>query len=380
MANNKLRYIIFIFAIAITAVTIFITNSFVSELSEEERRKMEIWAEATKLMLTDEYNDFIFMIVEYNENIPVIIADENDNYISARNFKEPSQNVDAFYSKQIKRLKEKNIPIEIILDENEKQYIYYDDSLMLKRLVYFPYIQFTVIFLFLFAILWAFQSTKHSEQNKLWVGLSKETAHQLGTPITSLFAWIELLKMKYPDEKLLPDINKDIERLRTIADRFSKIGSKPDLNPVNIVEIISGSMKYMERRTSKNIRYNIIYNNPEIYSLLCPPLFEWVIENLCKNALDAMDCEGSITANIYNIDDGKIIIDVTDTGKGMERKKYKTVFKPGYTTKKRGWGLGLALTKRIIEEYHNGKIFVKHSQIGVGTTFRIIMPEYKGLQ
>ena len=374
MNNSRFRYILIAAAILITAATIVTTNSFVEALSKEERRKMEIWAEATNRMLNDEYNDFIFKIIEDNENIPVIIADEDDRYISARNFKEPKQDVEAFYARKIAQLKEKNPPIEIKIDENERQYIYYDDSLMLKRLAYFPYIQFSVVALFLAAAFWAFATSKRSEQNKLWVGLSKETAHQLGTPITSLFAWIEILKMKYPEEQLIPDINKDIERLRTIADRFSKIGSKPSLTATNLPDTVQATIRYMERRTSKGIRYSMTCADPETYAMLCPPLFEWVIENLCKNAIDAMERDGSISVDITK-SNGNVYIDVTDTGKGIERKKFKTIFQPGFTTKKRGWGLGLALTKRIIEEYHDGRIFVKQSEISIGTTFRIILPE-----
>lgn len=373
MVNAKIKYLFVIFAVVLMIVTIFITDLFVKEFSREERRKMEIWAEATERMLSEEYNDFIFKIIADNENIPVIIVDENDKYVSSRNFNEPAQNKEAFYEKQIARLKGKNPPIEIILDENSRQYIYYDDSVMLKRLSYFPYVQFSVVALFLVALIWAINISRVSEQNKLWVGLSKETAHQLGTPITSLFAWIEILKMRYPEERLIPDISKDIERLRMIADRFSKIGSKPELQAVNVVACVRNTIQYMERRTSKNIIYTVICNENEVYCNICAPLFEWVIENLCKNALDAMDGQGSINVDIQS-GDSRVFIDFKDTGKGIERKKYKTIFKPGYTTKKRGWGLGLALTKRIVEEYHDGKIFVKNSQIGVGTTFRIVLP------
>ena len=335
---------------------------------------MEIWAEATRLLLNDEYSDFIFDIIEKNENIPVVIVDDRDRYISARNFHEPKTNVDKYYEQQIQRLKNTNPPIEITLDENNKQYIYYDNSNILKTLEFFPYIQLSIIALFLMLVIWALSTDKRAEQDKLWAGLSKETAHQLGTPISSLMAWNEILKTRIGDDIICTEIDKDILRLKTITERFSKIGSVPELSSQNISELTQRAVNYMLNRTSKKITYSVEDTTSENLCLISSPLFEWVIENLCKNAIDAMEGkEGNIDFELFNQEDS-LIIEITDSGRGIERGKFKSIFEPGYTTKQRGWGLGLSLAKRIIEEYHHGKIFVKSSELGLGTTFRIEIP------
>lgn len=370
----KSRIWLIIFAAIIIGISLIFINKLASSLAREEHRKMEIWAEATRLLLNDEYSDFIFNIIEQNENIPVIIVDDRDHYISARNFNEPKTNIDEYYEKQIKRLKNTNPPIEIILDENTSQYIYYDNSNLLKMLEFFPYIQLSIIALFLMLVIWALSTDKHAAQDKLWAGLSKETAHQLGTPISSLMAWNEILKSKLGDDIIISEIDKDIERLKTITERFSKIGSIPELSQQNISDITNRAVNYMLNRTSKKITYSIEDSSTEQIGLISTPLFEWVIENLCKNAIDAMEGkEGNIDFELFNQED-YLIIEVTDSGRGIERNKFKSIFQPGYTTKKRGWGLGLSLAKRIIEEYHHGKIFVKGSEIGLGTTFRIEIP------
>ena len=332
-----------------------------------------MWAEATRLISGDSFTEFAFSVVENNSNIPVVIVDANDKFINSRNFKSIPADTAAYYEKKIEQLKSKNPPIEIDIDGVEKQYIYYDDSILLKQLSYFPYIQLSLIALFLILLLWAFTSDKRSEQNLVWVGLSKETAHQLGTPITSLLAWVEILKAKYRDDDIIAEMGKDVERLRTIAERFSKIGSKPSLEPTDLIAVVDQTVRYMENRTSRRITYSLSTNVSHLSVLLNKPLFEWVIENLCKNAIDAMDGDGSIHVAIET-EGEKVVIDVTDSGKGIERSKFKTVFRPGYTTKRRGWGLGLSLVKRIVNEYHQGKIFVKSSEIGKGTTFRIVLP------
>lgn len=373
--NMKSRIWLIILAAVIVGISIIFTNHLAASIAKEEHRKMETWAEATRLLLNDEYSDFIFNIIEQNENIPVIIVDDRDRYISSRNFNEPKINVEQYYEKQIKRLKNTNPPIEIILDESSSQYIYYDNSNLLKMLEYFPYIQLSIIALFLMLVIWAISTDKRAEQDKLWAGLSKETAHQLGTPISSLMAWNEILKTKIGENDIIiSEINKDVERLKIITERFSKIGSIPELSKQNISKITEQAVNYMLNRTSKKITYSVEDTSTEHICLISTPLFEWVIENLCKNAIDAMEGkEGSIDFELFNQED-TLIIEVTDSGRGIERGKFKSIFEPGYTTKQRGWGLGLSLAKRIIEEYHDGKIFVKSSELGLGTTFRIELP------
>ena len=369
-------------AFIIVATSLLFTNRLAEKLTLEQHRKMEIWAEAMRQFVNateeTEHVDFLWKIIEENDNIPVLIADQADQIVTSRNFAHvPEENADAYYAKELKRLKGLRKPIEISLGDNQKQYIYYDDSNLLKQLAYFPYIQLSVIAIFLIGVLIALATTKNAEQNRVWVGLSKETAHQLGTPISSLLAWIEILKSNYPDDSMINDMGNDINRLKTIAERFSKIGSKSEFELVNINDTLRQSVQYMQKRSSQMVTYTLTETEPTIQTQLCVPLFEWVIENLCKNAIDAMDGKGSIQIET-TIDERKhVIIDITDTGKGIDKRQFKSVFKPGYTTKRRGWGLGLSLAKRIIEEYHHGKIFVKQSALNKGTTFRIILSQKK---
>lgn len=369
-------------AFIIVATSLLFTNRLAEKLTLEQHRKMEIWAEAMRQFVNateeTEHVDFLWKIIEENDNIPVLIADQADQIVTSRNFAHvPEENADAYYAKELKRLKGLRTPIEISLGDNQKQYIYYDDSNLLKQLAYFPYIQLSVIAIFLIGVLMALATTKNAEQNRVWVGLSKETAHQLGTPISSLLAWIEILKSNYPDDSMIDDMGNDINRLKTIAERFSKIGSKSEFELVNINDTLHQSVQYMQKRSSQMVTYTLTETEPTIQTQLCVPLFEWVIENLCKNAIDAMDGKGSIQIET-TIDERKhVIIDITDTGKGIDKRQFKSVFKPGYTTKRRGWGLGLSLAKRIIEEYHHGKIFVKQSALNKGTTFRIILLQKK---
>lgn len=375
--NNleTLKYVFILIALAIVVFSVWFTNSLAHKLATEESRKIEIWAEATRqFILADENTDidFVSSIIEGNTTIPVYMVDDKDQIIFSRNVKEPLKNKEAFYASEIARLKTYRAPIEVKLDENTTQYIYYDDSLLLKQLHYFPYIQFSVIFVFLLMAFIAFAGTKKAEQNQVWVGLSKETAHQLGTPISSLLAWQELLKSKYPEDKLMPEMGKDINRLRIIAERFSKIGSQPELKQEDLVATVENAINYMKSRTSNKVEISLSYDKQPLVSNLNVPLFEWVIENLCKNAIDAMNGAGKIHFALSE-HERFLQIDVSDTGKGIERSRFKTIFKPGYTTKRRGWGLGLSLTKRIVESYHHGKIFVKQSEIGIGTTFRILL-------
>lgn len=369
-------------AFIIVATSLLFTNRLAEKLTLEQHRKMEIWAEAMRQFVNateeTEHVDFLWKIIEENDNIPVLIADQADQIVTSRNFAHvPEENADAYYAKELKRLKGLRKPIEISLGDNQKQYIYYDDSNLLKQLAYYPYIQLSVIAIFLIGVLMALATTKNAEQNRVWVGLSKETAHQLGTPISSLLAWIEILKSNYPDDSMIDDMGNDINRLKTIAERFSKIGSKSEFELVSINDTLRQSVQYMQKRSSQMVTYTLTETEPTIQTQLCVPLFEWVIENLCKNAIDAMDGKGSIQIET-TIDERKhVIIDITDTGKGIDKRQFKSVFKPGYTTKRRGWGLGLSLAKRIIEEYHHGKIFVKQSALNKGTTFRIILSQKK---
>ena len=369
-------------AFIIVATSLLFTNRLAEKLTLEQHRKMEIWAEAMRQFVNateeTEHVDFLWKIIEENDNIPVLIADQADQIVTSRNFTHvPEENADAYYTKELKRLKGLRKPIEISLGDNQKQYIYYDDSNLLKQLAYYPYIQLSVIAIFLIGVLMALATTKNAEQNRVWVGLSKETSHQLGTPISSLLAWIEILKTNYPDDSMIDDMGNDINRLKTIAERFSKIGSKSEFELVSINDTLRQSVQYMQKRSSQMVTYTLTETEPTIQTQLCVPLFEWVIENLCKNAIDAMDGKGSIQIET-TIDERKhVIIDITDTGKGIDKRQFKSVFKPGYTTKRRGWGLGLSLAKRIIEEYHHGKIFVKQSGLNKGTTFRIILSQKK---
>ena len=376
--NQILKFSFIVGAMLIVLASTIFTNRLAGKLSVEEQKKIEIWAEATRqLILADETTDmnFILKIIEGNTTIPVIITDENDSMIDYRNIKAPVKNSEDFFRTKIIQLKNKKPKLEIILKKtNTKQYIYYDDSMLLKQLYIFPYVQFGIIFSFFIIVILAFASTKRAEQNKVWVGLSKETAHQLGTPISSLLAWIELLKLRYQNDTLINDMEKDVNRLRVIADRFSKIGSKPDLKKSDLRETLTNAVNYMNNRSSNKIEISLHFASEFPVTVpLNVPLFEWVIENLCKNAIDALNGAGKINLNVKN-SDNEVIIDVSDTGKGLERNLYQAIFSPGFTTKERGWGLGLSLAKRIIEEYHKGKIFVKHSEVNVGTTFRIILP------
>jgi len=371
--SRHFKLIFIVIGAAIIIVSTLFTNKLAKSLALEEQKKIEIWAEATRqFILADENTniDFILSIIEGNTTIPVMIVDENDLLLHSRNVVEPKKNKAEFYKSKIADLKEKREAIVVNLGD-ARQYIYYDDSLLLTQLYYFPYIQLGVIVIFLLISFFAFSSTKNAEQNRVWVGLSKETAHQLGTPISSLLAWVDLLKARYADDKLIPEMSKDVNRLRIIAERFSKIGSAPDLNLVSLNETLLNALQYMNNRSSQKVAIESHFSNEHpVFVMLNVPLFEWVIENLCKNAIDAMDGVGRIDIYI-NHKENDIVIDVQDTGKGIDRSKYKTVFSPGFTTKKRGWGLGLSLAKRIIESYHDGKIYVKQSEIGKGTTFRI---------
>jgi len=380
-ATHRLNFRLTFIAIAsaIALLSLFFTNRLINQLANEERNKVAIWAEATRMAASASYQSDLTLIVrvlESNTTIPVVIVDEHDKYITSRNITEPRENTDQFRQKYIAKFKKKHPPIEITLGPTIRQFIYYDDSILIKELGYFPYIQLGVIALFILLSFLAFAGTKKAEQNQVWVGLSKETAHQLGTPISSLMAWSELLKSRYPQDALLPEMENDIMRLKTIAERFSKIGSKTELIPIPLDDALGNAVTYMQKRISSKVSIevnNTTRDDAEV--LLNVPLFEWVIENLCKNAIDAMEGAGDIIITMSELPK-HYAIDVHDTGKGMTKALHQMVFHPGFTTKKRGWGLGLSLAKRIVEEYHEGRIFVKQSEVGKGTTFRILLRKF----
>ena len=376
---RQVKIILVVAAIAIAVVSLVASNILTKDLARQERTKMEVWAEAMRaLSQADENTDLALVLKVLNDNntIPVVVLDNDENVtdfrnvvINAKNYKDSL----LYVSDMAKRLKNNKQNIRIQLSDASNEYIdvCYDDSLMLKRLALYPYVQLGVVMLFVVVAIFALLTSKRAEQNKVWVGLSKETAHQLGTPISSLMAWTTILKETYPDDDLLPEMDKDVKRLQLIADRFSKIGSLPEAVPVSLNEVLDHVIDYMDRRTSKTIQLKKVFPADDIIIRLNASLFEWVIENLCKNAVDAMGGEsGTITLRVETVGE-RVIVEVSDTGKGIKKKDMRNVFRPGFTTKSRGWGLGLSLAKRIVEEYHNGKIFVKSSELGKGTTFRI---------
>ena len=371
----------FIFvAILIAIASGVVSDLLIKDLAREERQKMEIWSEATRVMTSENPSlnmNLILKIIQGNTSIPVILCDETDSVVSYNNIEIPEKkDAGEFMTYKVRELKAKNPPIVIDMEDGTFQYLYYDDSINLKRLLIYPYAQLSVVFVFILIAFLALISTKKAEQNKVWVGLSKETAHQLGTPISSLIAWVEYLRTKELDPVLLAEMDKDVKRLQTIAERFSKIGSDPDPLPTDILESIRTALGYMQTRISSKVKIHTHLPEKPIWVLMNDSLFAWVIENLIKNAVDAMEGQGEITLRVEE-KDKSVWIDLTDTGRGIPKSKYKTVFNPGYTTKARGWGLGLSLVKRIIESLQDGKIFVKSSEIGKGTTFRIKLRKYK---
>ena len=380
-----LKRIAILISFVIVALILWNTYSFFNKFKAEERLKMEILAVAQKELTSLDLNTNIILpekIVTTNASIPLILVDENDQILLDKNGNvDPLsyQNLDSvkaldlnYMQQQLEIMKSENDPIEIRLPSNKIQKIYYRNSDLLNKLTYYPLALILILALFLTVIYMMFTSGKIAEQNKLWTGMAKETAHQIGTPLSSLLGWIAILKTENVDDKYIDEIEKDVHRLNTIANRFSKIGSLPELKQHKIVEITKKAYDYLESRSSKQISFSFDTQENHIQTLLNEELFGWVIENLIKNAIDAMQGKGSVSVNISS-DSKRIKILVSDTGKGMAKSQFKQIFKPGYTTKKRGWGLGLSLSKRIIEDYHKGKIFVKKSEVGKGTTFQIIL-------
>ena len=376
---RQVKILLVLVAIFIAVASLLISHSLIRDLAQQERSKMEVWAEAMRtLSEADDSADLslVLKVLDENNTIPVVVLGKDGMVTEYRNVKISASNKSdsvKYVNKVAQQMKAAGQVIRIPLANNHNDYIEvcYDESLMLRRIAIYPYIQLGVVMLFVVVAIFALLTSKRAEQNKVWVGLSKETAHQLGTPISSLMAWLAILKESYPNDKLLPELDKDVQRLQLVADRFSKIGSIPEPIPASMNEVLDHVVDYMDRRTSKKIQMIADLPDEDIIIKMNASLFEWVIENLCKNAVDAMGGEcGQIVLHLEQLEN-KVVVEISDTGKGIKKKNIKNVFRPGFTTKQRGWGLGLSLAKRIVEDYHHGKIFVKSSELGKGTTFRI---------
>lgn len=376
--KRRWKILLLFLAVAIGIGSFLYTNWLVKKMAVEERKNVELWAEATQKLINTDINSnqditFLADIIKKNTSIPIITTDSLGNILEEKNIKYTEENKHKILVRELQKMKEQNAPITISVSDTETQYLHYRDSVLLENLKYYPLIQFAIVFLFIFVAYLAFSSSRNSEQNQVWVGMSKETAHQLGTPISSLMAWVELLKMQNIDPKLIEEFEKDTQRLEKITERFSKIGSVPELIRTDVAETIRSTVSYLKTRSSLKVKYILDFDELAKYEVpLNASLFTWVIENLCKNAIDAMNNVGTIQISILEKGD-QVLIDVADTGKGISKSYHKTVFQPGFTTKRRGWGLGLSLAKRIVENYHKGKIFLKQSEINKGTTFRIIL-------
>ena len=375
---KQIKIILVVVAVIIAVASLVVSHLLVRDLSRQERNNMEVWAEAMRsLSHADEHTDLnlVLKVMNSNNHIPVVVLDEFYNVIEFRNVESDAPTATdstAYLTQLAQRMVRKGNVIEVDVSTPDIEVplqilVCYDESILLQRLTHYPYVQLGVISLFVVVAIFALLASKKAEQNKVWVGLSRETAHQLGTPISSLMAWSEVLRETYPEDAMLDEMSKDVARLQVIADRFSKIGSQPELRDEDLCAMIARVVEYIGPRASNKVALSCSYPDKVVTARICAPLFEWVIENLCKNAIDAMQGEGHINIYMYRVSDS-IHIEVSDTGKGIPKDKFKTVFRPGYTTKKRGWGLGLSLAKRIVEEYHGGRIYVKESS-PKGTTF-----------
>jgi len=371
---RQVKILLVVVAVIIAVASLVISHFLVRDLAQEEKNKMEVWAEAMRtLNHADESTDLnlVLKVIDENNTIPVVVMDDDGNVQVFRNVRLKGDTYEdslAYAAILGQRMKEEGRCIHISDDDID---VCYDESVMIKRLNVYPYVQLGVVMLFVVVAIFALLTSKKAEQNKVWVGLSKETAHQLGTPISSLMAWTEILKESYPDDPLLPEMDKDVQRLQLIAERFSKIGSLPEPVPSSLMDVMDHVIDYMDRRTSNKVKMLKDFPDHDVVVNINASLFEWVIENLSKNAVDAMGADGgTITLHVEDTEH-MAVIEVADTGKGIRKKDIRNVFRPGFTTKKRGWGLGLSLAKRIVEEYHRGRIFVKSSELGKGTVFRI---------
>jgi signal transduction histidine kinase len=373
--KKKSKLILITGAIIIAAISLLYTKLLVDELKLEEEKKIELWAEATRQLIKPENNQtsvgLALEVLKNNTTVPVILADDKNNIHHYRNINLPKKNAAKHLKRQFDKLRKYGKKIEIDLENGEKQYLHYKTSTLLTKLTWFPILQLGVVGIFVFIAYQAFSSTRKAEQNQVWVGMAKETAHQLGTPISSLLGWINLLALKSNETSTIKEIESDINRLQNIADRFSKIGSKPILKPILLIDLAEQSIQYLKSRSSDKVTFNLDIDK-NVKLIANNTLIEWVFENLIKNAIDAIKGEGNITISTTDMGT-KVALDFNDNGKGIAKSNFKRVFDPGYTTKERGWGLGLSLTKRIIESYHRGKILVKESEPGIKTTFRIIL-------
>ena len=374
--NNfrKVKLLLIFFAALIAASSLWVSDILVNDLKEEEVRKMKMWAFAMSSLISAEENTDVTLeqeILSSNSTIPVILTDETGSIIQYNNIVlDADADTLAVLMNRVAKMRNGGRVIPVPMGDLGEQYACYDDSMILTQLAYYPYVQLTVVLLFFIICFVAILSSKRAEQNRVWVGLSKETAHQLGTPISSLMAWTTVLKEKYPDDELLPEMEHDVARLQMVAERFSKIGSKPEPTSEDLVEVVERAVEYVKHRSPSNVKYEVTFPKRPLLVRMNAPLIEWVIENLCKNSIDAMSGTGTISV-IVTQDDDRAFVDVCDTGKGMPKSQFKRVFEPGFTTKKRGWGLGLSLAKRIMQEYHKGRIFVKSSVPGKGSIFRM---------
>lgn len=374
---RQVKIILVVVAVVIAVASLLISHLLVKDLLTEERGKMQVWADAMHAINEagpDDDMSLAFSVISSNSTIPVVVVGRNNDVLDYSNIDVEGQDTLVFLQHFAQRMQRADNCIRInIGDSSDYELVCYDESVMLKRLSAWPYVQLGIVLIFVVVAIFALLSSKRAEQNKVWVGLSKETAHQLGTPISSLMAWTEMLKETYPDDEMIPEMSQDVKRLERIAERFSKIGSLPEPVEASMNEVLEHVITYMDRRTSNKVKILRRFPDHDVIVRMNASLFEWVIENLCKNAVDAMEGSGTITLTLYE-EERQAIIEVQDTGKGIRRKDIKNVFTPGFTTKKRGWGLGLSLARRIVEEYHKGRIFVKQSELGAGTTFRVEVP------
>jgi nitrogen-specific signal transduction histidine kinase len=368
-------------AILIVGSSVFYSQYLAGKIIKEERLRVEQWVEAAKLLVNDTTGistQLVTLIIPENKTIPIIVTNERGDIMDYANLDSAKAAADKGYIRsQLKQFRSQNTPIEWInpMNGKERDYYYYGHTKLLNEVQYFPLIQLFIVALFIIITIITISTRNKSTQNQVWAGMAKETAHQLGTPISSLEGWVEMLKENPSNDNITPELKKDVDRLKLVSDRFGKIGSKPQLEPHRVTEEINKMVEYMSKRATGKVQFSVNHHSNEHATVhLSPPLFDWVIENLLKNALDAMDGKGAITIDILD-QQKELLIDVTDTGKGISAININRVFKPGFTTKKRGWGLGLSLSKRIVEQFHNGKLFVKQSEPGRGTTFRIVLPK-----
>jgi signal transduction histidine kinase len=371
------KYLLLFFAVAIGLSSLFYTQSLINILRNDEKERIELWAEAQWRLVNVSVNSedfgFLFSVIENNKTVPVILTDDHDKIVSTRNLPDKITSDSLLIHRELKKMKMENSAIIIDIGNNAHNYIYYRESIILRKLAVYPYIELGVILLFITIAYIAFSTSREAEQNQVWVGLTKETAHQLGTPVTSLSAWADLFESRYPGNEEVKDLSADVARLARVTERFSLIGSKPKLHETDIKGLLINVIAYLEKRTSSSVKFRIASdNNSSYYAPANDLLLSWVFENVIKNAIDAMKGEGIIVLRLRN-EVKSLIIDIEDNGKGILKKDFKNIFKPGFSTRERGWGLGLSLSKRIVEEYHKGKIFVEYSEPGKGTCMRVIL-------